>query len=243
MSRVPMKFALRSFVQERLFALINLYDFIAMHPMRAMHRVALDQTVDFLSQNMMGAIALRSGRRVMEFALSNVGVDGHYVEFGVGKGVSTGFLAKAIGGKTLHGFDSFEGLPEDWVGHNEAVGAFSTGGKLPRLPRNVRLHVGWFDDSLARWLQEHDGPVAFIHIDCDLYSSTKVVFEQLSDRIVPGTVIVFDEYFNYPNWQEHEHKAFQEFVKKYKCHYTYLAYGRYQAVAKVLGHDDGAPSG
>ena len=55
-------------------------------------------------------------------------------------------------------------------------------------------------------------PVAFIHVDCDLYSSTKTIFSLLSDRIVPGTIILFDEYFNYPNWQQHEYKALQEFV-------------------------------
>jgi hypothetical protein len=57
-----------------------------------------------------------------------------------------------------------------------------------------------------------------------LYSSTKTIFDELADRFVPGTVIVFDEYFNYPNWQQHEYKAFQEFVAKHGITYQYLGF-------------------
>ncbi len=63
-----------------------------------------------------------------------------------------------------------------------------------------------------------------MHIDCDLYSSTKTIFDNLAEQIVPGTVIVFDEYFNYPNWQQHEHKALQEFVNEHKLNYEYLCF-------------------
>ena len=55
-------------------------------------------------------------------------------------------------------------------------------------------------------------PLSLVHIDCDLYSSTKTIFANLKDRIVPGTVIVFDEYWNYPGWRDHEFRAFEELL-------------------------------
>jgi hypothetical protein len=76
----------------------------------------------------------------------------------------------------------------------------------------VRLHPGWFEGSIPAWLESNPGPVAFIHVDCDLYRSTQTIFMLLAERIVPGTIILFDEYFNYPNWEQHEFRAFQEFV-------------------------------
>ena len=83
--------------------------------------------------------------------------------------------------------------------------------KLPKVRDNVKLVKGWFNETLPPFLKEHTGKVGFLHVDCDLYSSTAFVLAQLKDWIRKGTVIVFDEYFNYPGWKQHEHKAFGEF--------------------------------
>jgi len=133
----------------------------------------------------------------------------------------------------VHGFDSFEGLPEAWSGFSMDKGAFARSGKLPRVPKNVTLHKGWFDATLPGWLKANSGQVAFLHVDCDLYSSTKTIFEGLSSRIIVGTVIVFDEYFGYPNWKNHEYKAFQEFVAEHQVTYEYLVYARTQVAVKI----------
>ena len=111
--------------------------------------------------------------------------------------------------------------------------AFDVKGRLPRVPDNVRLHRGYFDASLPPWLNDNPGPVAFIHIDCDLYSSTKTILELLAPRLAAGTVILFDEYFNYPNWERHEFKAFQEFVSARRVKYTYLAFARQQVAVRI----------
>jgi hypothetical protein len=63
-----------------------------------------------------------------------------------------------------------------------------------------------------------------VHVDCDLYSSTQTVFRHLKDRIVPGTVIAFDEFFNYPGWQDGEAKAFREFIESSGRRFEYLGY-------------------
>ena len=121
----------------------------------------------------------------------------------------------------MHGFDTFSGLPEAW-GSTEA-GSYSTHGALPAAPSNVRFHVGLFSDSLPAFLAAHAGPVKLLHIDCDLYSSTKDVFDGLGDRLGPGSVIVFDEYVMNPNWKGDEYRAFQEAVAERGWRYRYLA--------------------
>ena len=80
---------------------------------------------------------------------------------------------------------------------------------------------------------DNPGPVAFIHVDCDLYSSTKTILSLLAPRLVSGSVILFDEYFNYPNWEQHEFKAFQEFVAASAVKYTYLAFARQQVAVRI----------
>jgi hypothetical protein len=89
---------------------------------------------------------------------------------------------------------------------------------------NVKLIKGWFNETLPGFVANLNECVAFLHIDCDLYSSTKTVFEYLGDKIKPGTIIVFDEYFNYPGWQRGEFKAFQEFIQERNLKYEYIGY-------------------
>jgi hypothetical protein len=67
------------------------------------------------------------------------------------------------------------------------------------------------------------GPIGLLHIDCDLYSSTRTVFERIGRLVGPGTVIVFDEFYHYFGWEAHEAKAFLEFVTAEKLEIEYLA--------------------
>jgi hypothetical protein len=203
------------------------------HPMRERSLRALQRSVDYIENTMPDALGFESQRELTEFALSAVQIEGHYLEFGVFTGGTIRFIAPRIGGRVIHGFDSFEGLPEAWSGFSLGRRAFDVGGRLPRVPANVRLHRGWFDDTLPQWVTANPGPVAFIHIDCDLYSSTQTILTLLADRCVAGTIILFDEYFNYPNWEVHEYKAFQEFVTKYAVKYRYLAFARQQVAVRI----------
>ena len=61
-------------------------------------------------------------------------------------------------------------------------------------------------------------------MDCDLYSSTRDVLNMLTTKITAGTIIAFDEYFNYPGWKNEEFKAFQEWVKGNCVEYEYVTY-------------------
>jgi hypothetical protein len=126
-------------------------------------------------------------------------------------------------------------LPEDWWGRAHK-GTFKIDG-LPRVRSNVRLYKGWFSDSLPRFRTEHAEPMAFMHMDADLYSSTRDVLTILRDRIVPGTVIQFDEFFNYPAWREHEYKAFIDFVEQNDIEFDYIGYctTSQQVAVKIRG--------
>jgi len=159
---------------------------------------------------------------------------GMVLEFGVRFGTSIRQIA-ALVNQEVHGFDSFEGLPEAW--HHEPQGSYSTSGIIPTVPGNVILHAGWFEDTLPVFLNEHAGPVRFANIDCDIYSSTRTVLRFLAQRIVPGTVIVFDEYIGNEHWREDEFKAFQEAVVENGWNYEYLCFSFFtkQVVIRILG--------
>lgn len=156
----------------------------------------------------------------------NIGLDaaishGLVLEFGVRHGTSIRQIAE-LAKQAVHGFDSFEGLPEVW--HHEPKGSYTTKGEIPIVPKSVQLHVGWFEDTLPKFLEQHEGPVRFINVDCDIYSSTKTVLDLLAPRMVPGSVIVFDEYIGNEHWREDEFKAFQESVARYGWTYEYLCF-------------------
>ena len=96
-------------------------------------------------------------------------------------------------------------------------------GKLPPVRENVRLIKGWFNETLPEFVKAHPEPCAFIHVDCDLYSSTKTIFDNLKNQIVSGTVIAFDEYFGYPCWADGEYKAFMELIEENNLEFEYIA--------------------
>ena len=181
------------------------------------------QSADYMVRNMMGANNLIERMALLDYALDRCTVAGLMLEFGVYTGTSLAAIAKRAG-QTVHGFDSFEGLPEDWS-YFQKRGRFGLGGSMPSFSEpNVELHKGWFDATLPEFLALHTDPVRFLHVDCDLYSSTKTVLESLGSRVVAGTIIVFDEYLNYPGWDRHEFKAFQEFVNEGGRRYEYLGF-------------------
>jgi hypothetical protein len=191
-------------------------------------------SAEYVRTHMAGALSFRGAQagaarqgvgELIAHALKLVQVKGFYAEFGVWKGESLSFIADRID-DVIYGFDSFEGLPEDWY-PTHAKGMFDLGGALPDLKTrrgNVRLVKGWFEDTLPPFAREVEGPAAFLHIDSDLYSSARTVLGVLGDRIVPGTVIVFDEYLNYPGWQDGEVKAWREFCEACAVRYRYVGY-------------------
>ena len=149
---------------------------------------------------------------LLTVSLEHSPANGLRLEFGYASGHTARHISQCSQGKTLYSFDSFEGLPENWNGDNPK-GAYAC--KPPQVPPDgVSLVVGLFQDTLPSFLAEHRDYVAFVHIDCDLYSSTKTVLTQLAPRFVEGTVLNFNEFWDYPGESEHEAKAFAEFLNE-----------------------------
>jgi hypothetical protein len=164
-----------------------------------------------------GSFGSRTG--LLERAGQCASKAGLWLEFGVFRGESINFLASRFD-EHFYGFDSFEGLPKSW-GIEHPEGAFSLGGALPDVLPNVTLVRGWFDRTLPAFLREHPGEqVSFLHVDSDLYESARIVLEGLSDRIHPGTIIVFDEFCGAsPN---DEARAFREYLRSSHSKFEYL---------------------
>ncbi|TNC21823.1 TylF/MycF/NovP-related O-methyltransferase [Amycolatopsis alkalitolerans] len=184
-------------------------------------RAAVASTERFARHHMPTITTFPHPEETLRHCLAHVPADGLVLEFGVFSGSTLKTITTALPGRDIYGFDSFQGLPEAWR-PNIPAGAFNTG-EIPEVD-GARLVVGWFDDTLPGFLADHPGPVAFLHLDADLYSSTATVLEQLGHRLQPGSIVLFDEYFNYPNWEEHEHRAWQEFVARSGITFEYLCY-------------------
>jgi len=156
---------------------------------------------------------------------------GLVAEFGVATGRTANHIARLLPHKIVHGFDSFEGLPEDWT--SRMPRGFFKRNALPPVRQNVDLHVGWFDKTLPEFKARHSNtPLQLLHIDSDLYSSAVTILNTLRHNIVPGTVIIFDEYINYPGWELDEFRAWQEHVRAFGREYEYIGrVSRHQKVA------------
>ena len=137
--------------------------------------------------------------------------DGLFLEFGVATGQTINTIASLKPDLTIYGFDSFQGLPEDWR-KGWPKGTFAQA-SLPKVRDNCELIVGMFEKTLPDFLSSKQKSVSFIHMDCDLYSSAKTVLECCASYVKPGTVIVFDEFFNYADWQKHEFLAWQDYCR------------------------------
>jgi Macrocin-O-methyltransferase (TylF) len=176
----------------------------------ACFKAALD-SADHYEKHFLTCPAFDSDLSLLSKALDLAQPNGLFLEFGVASGRTISHMALNTPRIHFYGFDSFEGLPEAWrSGFDKGVFAQA---RLPIVPPNVTLIKGWFDDTLPTFLQDRpEMPLSLVHIDCDLYSSTKTIFANLKDRIVPGTVIVFAEYWNYPGWRDHEFRAFEELL-------------------------------
>ena len=185
-----------------------------------MNLEAKKETLEYIKANMVDAPYFEKHPQLVKYALEQISKDGLHLEFGVGRGKSMRWIAAEIDG-VVHGFDSFEGIQEHWNGN--PIGAFAQK-QMPKVPDNVEFHVGYFDSTLPAFLESHTEPIAFLHVDCDLYSSTVTIFDALGERLQAGTIVLFDEYYNFHRWQQHEFKAFQEFVQKFSVEYEYIAY-------------------
>jgi hypothetical protein len=134
-----------------------------------------------------------------------------FLEFGVFKGYTMSQWSVLLKNPESRfvGFDSFEGLPEDWA-TDYPKGTFTVHGAIPEIAdTRVTLVKGWFENTVPTYdFIERDHLV--VHLDADLYSSTTLVLQALKSHIKVGTTLIFGDFQHF----FHERRAFDEFLRE-----------------------------
>lgn len=153
---------------------------------------------------------------------------GSAVEFGVGSGTSTRIIADHM---PVVGFDSGQGLPEDWrpefPKHSLAYG-------IPEVD-NAVIVEGWFEDTLPGADFGGLGFIGLVHLDADLYSSTATALKYVGPYLRLGAVVVFDEWHGYPTAEQHEQRAWREFADDTGISWTVIGHGREEWAIQIDG--------
>ncbi len=207
-----------------------------------------EEVKEFVEKHLAGAKPINTDAGHLRYCSDLVSVEGVYLEMGVCTGRTINFIAALNPEKVIFGFDSFDGLPSDWLRGDalvpEKTFAYKNSRMLPAVLHNVRLVKGMFEETLPKFKEQYlkNTPIAFVHIDCDLFEASKTVFDTLGDNLIQGSVIVFDEYYNYPNYAKHEYKAFQEFLQRTGKKAKPLAFNQYfeQASFVIIEDKEGA---
>jgi hypothetical protein len=146
-----------------------------------------------------------------------------WLEFGVFKGKSINYISSFTTDK-VYGFDSFEGLPENWVS-GLPQGTFNLHGELPKVNSNVVLIKGWFHETLKGFMKEHKKKkISLLHLDADLYSSTRYVLDELKFHLDTDCIVIFDELVNYKHYlnEKGELRAFDELLNENNVEYSWI---------------------
>ena len=131
------------------------------------------------------------------------------MEFGVFKGGTINYFSKYV--KKIYGFDSFQGLKEDWVGNeNYPEKHFDLNKNIPKLNKNVIPIIGYVQDTLENFLRKENPEINFVHMDLDTYESTKFTLEKIKPYLKSDSIIIFDQIYNFAGWEVGEHKALSE---------------------------------
>ncbi len=156
------------------------------------------------------------------------------LEFGVYRGRSLRHAARQQRSRKFYGFDSFRGLPQD--GRPDWQLDFATD-MPPSMPANCRLIPGWFADTIPAFLREDSSRIAFVSIDCDVYSSAREVLFGLGERLRPGTILYFDELINYDVFLWNEMLALFEFLEATGLGVAWIAaHCRVRDIREVFEH-------
>ena len=145
--------------------------------------------------------------------------DGVILEFGVYKGSTTRHLAKLHPKRRIYGFDSFKGFPND--GRRDWRMKFELE-KAPKVPSNVTLVEGYFEDTIPEFAKSLSEPIAMVHIDCDLFSSTQTVLDHLAPHLGPGHILVFDELIHYARFAMNEVMALYLFLQNQNLDFEWV---------------------
>jgi len=205
-----------------------------------LERLAYKESAQYIYDHMQGSILMTNLREFRAYALTAAPKEGLVMEFGVFKGDSINQYAQILTNsqdeRKIYGFDSFEGLSENWAGYSLLSSKFDQAGRLPKVSENVELIKGWVDDTYRPFLEaqacQHDNKIAFMFLDMDTYTPTKFVLEQSLPYLKTGTVIAFDELFGYTGWRENEFRALMETVEN-SFEFEYICFSEHRKLGYV----------
>jgi O-methyltransferase len=143
-----------------------------------------------------------------------------YLEFGVSKGESIKWWLNANkqANSRFFGFDTFEGIPEDWG--TKAKGSYTNEGKAPSIT-DIRCEFvkGLFQESLQLFLRKNTLKTRLvIHFDADLYSATLFCLFSIAAYLKSGDILIFDEF----DVTTHEFRSFLDFQSAFPVKYTLI---------------------
>jgi len=200
-----------------------------------LEKLAYKESAKYIFDHMEACVLFTDIKEFWSHAINEAPEKGLVMEFGVFGGKSINFFAKELQAKSdkrpILGFDSFEGLSENWSGYSLLKDKFDRQGKLPAVEKNVTLIKGWvddtFEDALSKHLDQHDGVIAFMHLDMDTYTPTKFVLEKAIPYLQAGSVIAFDELLGYTGWRENEYKAMVETIEA-NFEYEFISFSEHR---------------
>lgn len=201
------------------------FNFFKESPFEKYQRENLDESYNCFKKYFSKSIFLKDDKIKVYAILKALEIkkEGLYLEFGVHKGKSINFLSKLIKDKIIYGFDSFEGLKEDWKGTQATKGTFNLNGKIPSLNKNIFPIKGWIQDTLPIFLKRSEN-INFVHIDVDTYNTSNFILKTIKPFLNNGAIILFDELYNCIGWEENEYKALIENFNEKE--YDYLAFSK-----------------
>jgi hypothetical protein len=104
------------------------------------------------------------------------------------------------------------------------------------VPGNVELVIGVIQQTLPKFLETHrDCVPGLIHIDVDTYETTKFILDSLKARLSPGTIVLFDDFFGFHNWQNGQARALREFTHFSGIDVSYLACANKEVAIRIEG--------
>ncbi|NVN01045.1 MULTISPECIES: TylF/MycF/NovP-related O-methyltransferase [Asaia] len=192
--------AMRRFVSRNRFVRFLTFGVHSAMQMRLLSGHKHPVTLRRLSKARAGTDSLLSSDEAFvlhELAQAQSVYEGDLAEFGVYRGASAELLCMVKAHRTLHLFDTFEGLPDPKGKEGKVFIKGEFCGTLESVKRklagyeNVAFHPGFFPDSAADLGDER---YSFVHLDVDLYEATLAGLAYFYPRMIPGGIILTHDY-------------------------------------------------
>ena len=224
-----------------IFYFIQNYFIKAGSPIGVYYQNLSQECYNFFEQDMKKSAIFLKSNDIRKYSISRAFNNSNkkenlFLEFGVYKGDSINLFGNFLSqhSREIYGFDSLEGLEEEWnMNDYNPIGRFSLNKKSPKLLKNVTLIKGKVQSTLENFLKnKKDKKIIFAHMDMDTYTPTKYALNKIKPFLQKGSVIIFDEFYGFPNWQHHEYKAFTEVFNEKE--YKYIAFCESEVAVEIL---------